>query len=421
MTPAKRQPKQKSQTLSTVDAPQADRPPRWTVMVFMGAAKIDGSEPLGDAADADLAEIGAVGGGGDHDLNIFVQLHGQGEPRRYHFGAERTDEAVPASALDFQNGQALADFIEYSTSKIGHRRKDHSILVMWGHAFDFAFGRSLTPGGAIAALDFVEISEVLRRLQMKMLKRYEDHEPGEPPTLDIIGFDACDIATVEMAHQLKSYAKFLLGSQTGIPIPGWPYNLILDRLKSPHGDLMAPPEFGSYAVRRFCASYDPSSPVTLTLINLTHEPQLFELADAFALELSIAAGNPRIRDLIADLFFESQTERGKPFVDVADLCLNLLSATEYPSLVRRARQLGDLIAGPCGNAVGLSKEGAGWPLVAEHGRNSGQLTRLNGLSLYAPHLAPPEDLSGVRKLYERFAFVQNTRWSNLVHGLAKLG
>ena len=82
-----------------------------------GAAKIDGSVPLGDAAEADLAEIRAVAAAGNINLNIFVQLHGQGEPRRYHFGdgtPAETVEAVPTSELDFKNGQALSDFVEYS-------------------------------------------------------------------------------------------------------------------------------------------------------------------------------------------------------------------------------------------------------------------------------------------------------------------
>jgi hypothetical protein len=59
-------------------------------------------------------------------------------------------------------------------------------------------------------------------------------------------------------------------------------------------------------------------------------------------------------------------------------------------------------------------------LVAEHGRNAGQLVRLNGLSIYAPHVAPPDDASVVRNLYGKFVFAQKTRWSDLVHNLANL-
>jgi hypothetical protein len=120
---------------------------------------------------------------------------------------------------------------------------------------------------------------------------------------------------------------------------------------------MTAPEFGSYVVRRFCESYKASSPVTLTLLNLAHAPRLFELAEALAVELAIAIGNPQARDRIIDLFFESQTEDGKPFVDVADLCLSLSSAGGHASLVQKALDLGNFLASPQGKVVGLSDTG----------------------------------------------------------------
>ena len=77
MTPAPTAP----ETTSSIDDPGEPREPKWTVMVFMAAETIEGSAPLHDAADADLAEMEFVGSGGG--LNIFVQLHGYGEPHRY--------------------------------------------------------------------------------------------------------------------------------------------------------------------------------------------------------------------------------------------------------------------------------------------------------------------------------------------------
>jgi len=54
----------------------------WTVMVFMGADGVEGNKPLADEARADIREMGRIGS--SESLNIFVQLHGDGEPRRYH-------------------------------------------------------------------------------------------------------------------------------------------------------------------------------------------------------------------------------------------------------------------------------------------------------------------------------------------------
>ena len=188
------------------------------------------------------------------------------------------------------------------------------MLVLWGHAYDFAFGRSLTREGVVDAIDFVELSGMLQRLQDRMQDCYNRYgDPSdERPTLDIIGFDACDVATVEMACQLQPFAKFLLGSEIGIPIPGWPYDRILDRLRNPQGRLMTPPEFGSYVVRRFCESYPASSPVSLTLLNLAHAPRLFELAEALAVELAIAIGNPQTETESLTCFSGRKRRRASP-------------------------------------------------------------------------------------------------------------
>ena len=282
-------------------------------------------------------------------------MHGVEVPHRHHFGSLNEEKAVefetpvPTSPLDYQGGRALLSFIESSLlrGRTPARGSDDGDPV--GHAYDFAFGRALSSDGSVAALDFAEISGVLHTFQTRMLAAQKQRYPGrndELPKVDLIGFDSCDVATVEMAYQLQPFAKFMLGSEIGIPVPGFPYNLIFDRLKYPHGDLMAAPEFGSYAVRRYCASYEASSPVTLTLLNLEHVRQLSELTEGLAVELALAIQDPATRSAMIDLFSECQTEAGKPFVDAADLCLNLLGSKRYPDLSRRARDLGDHLAGP---------------------------------------------------------------------------
>ena len=58
------------------------------------------------------------------------------------------------------------------------------MLVLWGHAYEFAIGRAERPTG-IDALDFGELADVLEAVRQ---------ERGR--SLDIIGFDACDMSTI---------------------------------------------------------------------------------------------------------------------------------------------------------------------------------------------------------------------------------
>jgi hypothetical protein len=395
---------------------------KWTVMVFMGADTIAGNASLVDAARADIAEMGSVGSG--KHLNVFVQVHGLGAPKRSHVREGTTWEeltedpasGVPDDQADVSGGHALECFIRWALNEAGHRvPDDYSMLVLWGHAYDFAIGRARTREGTIDALDFSELSDVLKRLQRGF------GVPGAGK-LDILGFDACELATVEMACQLHPFASYLLGSQIAIPIPGWPYDRILDRLQKPIGRLMGPAEFGSYIVRRFCESYKASRTVSLTLLDLEREPELFAHAEVLALILASAIGNPDNRDRIAHLLSRSQTVEGSPYVDVADLCLNLVREGNDTFVIEAARALGDFLISPQPPPlVGESQEGTGKPFVIEHGRNASLTARLNGISLYAPHVAPMNDFEAIRPLYQNFVFAQKTVWSGFVHTLARQG
>jgi hypothetical protein len=388
---------------------------KWTVMVFMGADNPAGTAPLRPFAKADLDEMAIVGSGGG--LEIFVQVHGLFDtPMRAHVAREGIRfDAVPVDQQDTAGGMALQHFIATSLNAAGHnpRNKHHySMLVLWGHAYDFAIGRERRPDGTIDALDFAELSDVLHRLQEQF--------GAEDAKLDILGFDACDVATVELACQLEPFAKYLLGSQTGVPMPGWPYDRILARLRDPIGRMMIPAEFGTYIVRRFCESYTSERPVSLSLLDLSRVSDLFDRTEALANTLSGTLGSADFRDWLSYLFQASQTTSGKPYVDLADLCLMLTRQSGDPAIEERATDLGNLLISPQPPLAGMSEEGAGRPFVVENGRNAGFGARLNGVSIYAPHVALGLNFEAVRPLYQSFTFAQRTRWSDVVYTLARL-
>jgi hypothetical protein len=108
-------------------------------------------------------------------------------------------------------------------------------------------------------------------------------------------------------------------------------------------------------------------------------------------------------------------------VDVADLCLNLLRHCDDEYVKDASGRLGDLLVTPPENALERldSTDGARRPFVVEHGRNAAITARLNGVSLYAPHVAGTDDWMAASYWYKKFLFSQNTSWSALVHALAQ--
>ena len=387
---------------------------KWTVMVFMGADNLPGEADLSADAERDIAELKKVPS--TDNLNIFVQLHGKGFVRREHIGKPPTN--LSQEEADATNGKGLIAFMRWAIETARHKEEDYSLLVLWGHAYRFAIGYTRV-GTRIDALDFAELQMVLTRFQ----EEYRVQQGSQSrPRLDIVGFDACDLATVEMAYQLHPFAKYLVASQIGIPLPGWPYERILDRLKISKGRTMGPPELGAYIVRRYCESYPETVRVSLTLLDLSRGGELFDLTENLARSIAIAIGDdPQAQDLVSELFMRSRVidNDPKPFVDVADLCLNLELYCADDNVRNAARAFGNFVFSPGPVLRHASETGAGKPFVVEHGRNAGRTARLHGVSLYAPHVAgDAHDWPAASQQYEKFVVVQKTLWYELVRALA---
>lgn len=409
-----------AQTSDTKTSGAASKPApddrKWTVMVFMVADTVGGNASLVEAAKADIEEMRAVGAG--PTLNTLVEVHGAGEPRRYHIGRRPTGgEPPPIDERDAPPMERLANFIRWSLRSAGHRPADNAMLVLWGHAYDFAFGQTLSPHGTVDAINFIQLGQVLRRLQDEWKAAWQLRFR---PKMDIVAFDACDVSTVELACQLEPYARHLLASQIGVPIPGWPYDRVLGRLRYPMGRLMGTAEFGGYAVRRYCETYGAvQRTVSLTMLDLQRANELFTRTEILATAIDLAIGKgAEVRDRIKQLFSRAQTADYKPYVDLADLCLNLARESGDALVRAAAESVGDFLLSPRPDFVDESVRGSQRPFIVEHGRNSGATAKLNGISIYAPHVAPTSDIQAVADVYNRFVFAQETRWSRLVHDFA---
>jgi hypothetical protein len=386
----------------------------WTVMVFMGADRIAGDADLTAAAYDDIAEMEQLFVDGESkrskepippQLQLFVQLHGDGGPHRWQIGATKTEHQIEEQDQSVVDGRALLSFMKWAV-KTSTRAPDHLMLVLWGHAYNFAIGRAENRSG-IDALDFGELAAVLKQFK-------------GPKKLDVVGFDACDLATIEMAYQLRDSTDYLLASEIGIPLPGWPYNRVLDRLLRPKERQMGPAELGSYVVRRYCEAYTADEmAVSLTLLDLRLAEEVKSLTETLSRRLAEALSEDASEvDIVLGLFIRSQTDDGRPFVDAADLCLNLVRYSSNQALRDAAERLGNCLLTARPVEPGQSEYGTGRPFVAEHGRNACRAARLHGVALYAPHVSASHDAAAAKPFYAKLAFASETLWGDIVEALA---
>ena len=382
-------------------------------MVFMGVANLENAAPMTQEAANDLAELEKVQ---PHDgLNIFVQKHdaeGNVERRRIGHG----ELQVLPDERDPRRGNALGKFVASSLKAVDHKPTDHSVLVLWGHAYQFTVGHMPVANG-VESLDFGELVEVFKVIQAGTPDKYKDK------TLDLVGFDACDLSLVEVAHALSPFAKYLVASEIGVPLPGWPYDRVFARLNqaSRPGSTfppMSPADLGTFIVRQFCGGYRHRR-ASLTLLDLAKAKDVFDKTEALAQCLGKAANDDRReREVIRDLFQRSQTLPGRPFIDVADMCVNLSRHCRYDSVKNAAIELGDVLIRPVQDAAGEKIPDELRPFIVEHGRNGYETGKLQGAALYAPHVAGPEfDWPTIKELYDKFD-PRETFWNAVVHAFA---
>lgn len=85
--------------------------------------------------------------------------------------------------------------------------------------------------------------------------------------IDIITFDACLMADIEVAYTLQPYAKYLVSSQQTVPGPGFNYTSVLNALAA---TIPSPATFSKSIVQAFDSYYKASGlTYTLSAINLS--------------------------------------------------------------------------------------------------------------------------------------------------------
>jgi hypothetical protein len=195
-------------------------PETWTFLVFM-----NGDNNLESYVTHDLNELELVGSSAH--VNVVVQadrIEGYDErvgdwtgTRRYFVSHDGNENRVTSKVvaelgeLDMGDPAVLTDFLLWAKADYP---ADHFALVLWNHGDGWTVA-PLEPREAISHDDSSgsSISIAEGELASALAPFVDAHGP-----LDLIGFDACNMATFEVAHAMAPWARTLVGSQSTV---GW--------------------------------------------------------------------------------------------------------------------------------------------------------------------------------------------------------
>ncbi|HHX92099.1 MAG TPA: hypothetical protein GX688_00510 [Clostridiales bacterium] len=225
-------------------------------------------------------------------------------------GFELVDE-IPLASMGQE--QVLYDFLVFASERYPAKR---TILNIWDHG-----------GGSLAGAAFDELHD-MDSLDLGEMTRAVTRALGSDlsaPPLDIIGFDACLMATIDVARSFHGLAHYLVASQDGEPLDGWDYTGMMETLvQKPETTALDLAVSICSTYYEACADSSFADSVTLSVVDLPAASGLFEAYEEFSAELLMAglqdrkaiAAFTRACSLI-DCFGPNSNETG--YTNMADL------------------------------------------------------------------------------------------------------
>ncbi len=198
----------------------ADEPGSWTVMVY-----VMGDTDLEEAALIDLEEMAAVGSGPGLSIVTLVDrspdytddpvagIDDWESTKTFEVGDGELIELDDHGELNLGDPDVLADFID---DTVDAYPADHYGLVLWDHGAGWiGMGPDESDG------DLLELREMSAGIE-------DGLERADLASLDLVGFDACAMATYEVASEMSPFASYLLASEELEPGHGWDYRSLAE-------------------------------------------------------------------------------------------------------------------------------------------------------------------------------------------------
>lgn len=213
---------------------------KWGFLVY-----IAGDNDLSNAGLEDIQEL--CDEGSSKKVHVGVEIDTYGE----HTGSIRYEITEPdwtgkahrtviqrLPEKDTGNPETLRSFLKWGLNRYA---ADNYIVVIWNHGAGFrTIRRDIGYDDFGSSLDMPEIINAFKRSGI-----------GPKNKITILGFDACLMNMIEIAHHFRDHVEILVGSQETEPGDGWPYDSVLQVIKK----ALSPSDVAKQIVREYINDY----------------------------------------------------------------------------------------------------------------------------------------------------------------------
>ncbi|MBO2517764.1 MAG: hypothetical protein CW338_10950 [Clostridiales bacterium] len=268
------------QTAAAEEEQPEERPETWAIYMYMCATDL---ETKSGAATQNLLEI--MNTTLPDNVIIILETGGTGKWKNTTMNSEYLERwAIYAengkNRLDLLEQLPLApmsdkdtfeDFLKFAC---GQYRADHTMLLVWDHGGG-------TVSGACWDEAFPNAGTLYLREMQVACENVFGINPADPP-IDIIGFDCCLMATIDVAEAFSWCARYLVASEETIPGSGWNYTGILQAFAE--NPAITPEELGIVICDTYADKYAFSAAgdtITLSLADLSKVPALMDAYELY--------------------------------------------------------------------------------------------------------------------------------------------
>ena len=218
-------------------------------------AAIGSSAGLNIVAEVDRAPLGKY----TNSSTPLLNLPAWSTTKRLLVKQRSFQELSDLGELNTADPANLADFIRWGVKAYPAA---HYMLVLWDHGGGWqGFGQDETLPGS-AGSDWMGLPRVQAGIQTGLTQ-------AGLAKFDIVGFDACLMASFEVAETLKAYANLLVASEEVEPGHGWDYAGALSGAAALDALSLAKKIADSYQAIANTAPWNDGASITLSVIDLS--------------------------------------------------------------------------------------------------------------------------------------------------------
>ncbi|MDO4544497.1 MAG: clostripain-related cysteine peptidase [Clostridia bacterium] len=246
----------------------------WTVLLYLCGTDL---ESYSGAATYNLEELAAAQT--SDDVNFLIQTGGTYEWWNYLVDSSSIQrweldsgqfylaDEQPLSSMGA--AETLGSFLSWGVSNYPAQ---NYMAIIWNHGGGSVSGVAFDELYNYDSLDLNELSEAFSMANAEF---------------EIIGFDACLMASLETAAAIAPYGNYMVASEEYEPGDGWAYTELVNYLGSnPTADGKTVGEAICNAYFAKCQRYDSDEMATLSVVDLSKIDELVDSFSAMAVEMS---------------------------------------------------------------------------------------------------------------------------------------